>query len=277
MRIQRLDKAFGAEVFDFDVVSAAQPAEIEELRAAFDHHQLLLFRCSQRIAPDRQVEITGWFGPPISNSDGKLWSVLQNEEAAGSIRLPFHADFSYTDSPIKGISLHAVEIPPSGTSTSFVSGVHAWATLPPERQQLLASMTLRHRHTSQIAEGWPEFVADHPVCLPHPRTGQPVLFVTEHHADRILEVDTERSRELLADLFEHLYAPESLYVHRWQRHDLVIWDNLAVQHARTEKADLSKGHRVMQRVALNEIAFPELLARARQKERERRHKAEEMH
>jgi taurine dioxygenase len=268
MRFHPLNKGFGVEVSGVDILRVSSAQEIDDLRAAFDEYQLLLFHCGERISPDRQVQISSWFGPPVSNSDGALWSVLKNEEAAGSIRLPFHSDFSYTDSPIKGISLHAVEIPPSGTSTSFASGAYAWATLAPERQQMLMTATLRHHHTSEIGRGWPDFVADHPLRLLHPRTGKPVLYVTEHHAHRILEMDPATSKRLLGELFEHIYAPGNIYVHRWRHFDLVIWDNLAVQHARTEKADISRGHRVMQRVALNDVAFPELLERARQQERE---------
>lgn len=267
MRFHPLNSGFGAEVLGFDVLGGSSAKEIDDLRTAFDEYQLLLFRCGKRISPDRQVQISSWFGPPISNSGGALWSVLKNEEAAGSIRLPFHSDFSYTDSPIKGISLHAVEVPPTGTSTSFASGAHAWATLEPERQQMLTDATLRHYHTSEMGRGWPDFVADHPVRLLHPRTGQPVLYVTEHHAHRILEMDSVESKRVLAELFEHIYAPENIYLHRWEIFDLIVWDNLAVQHARTEKADISKGHRVMQRVALNDVAFPELLERARQQEK----------
>jgi taurine dioxygenase len=40
------------------------------------------------------------------------------------------------------------------------------------------------------------------------------------------------SDELLDVLFAHLYRSERLYEHDWRAHDLVAWDNIAVQHAR---------------------------------------------
>jgi taurine dioxygenase len=190
-----------------------------------------------------------------------------------TVKLPFHADFSYTDSPIKTISLHATEVPPGGTSTSFVSGIRSWATLPSDLQELLAPMTLCHRHVSSIATNWPEFMADHPVRMLHPRTSRPILFVTEHHAFRIHELDAEKSREILDRLFDHMYDPSHSYTHRWQLYDFVIWDNLAVQHARREAADLSQGNRKLQRVANNDITFPELIERARHQHEQRLHRA----
>jgi taurine dioxygenase len=271
MWLRSLHPDFGAEVLDFDVLNGGAPEEIAALRAAYDEHQLLLFRgAGQPIPPERQVEISSWFGPPIANSeDGVLWTVLHNSEPAGSARLPFHSDLSYTDDPILGLSLHATELPPGGSATAFVSGVHAWETLSPELKDLLAGKTLRHRLATSLYGDWPEFLADHPVRLAHPRTGTPVLYVTEHHAERIHELEAETSARVLGELFAHLYAPEHVYVHDWTLHDLVAWDNLAVQHARPEVAEPAQGPRAMQRVALAEVPYFELVERARRQEEAR--------
>jgi len=200
--------------------------------------------------------------------EGNFVSVLKNDEAAGSWQLPFHSDLTYTDVPIKAICLHAIAVPEKGTSTTFVSGVAAWNKLPADRQTELAGLTLRHLHIPNMPEyNWPDFVADHPVRLTHPRTGEPILFVTEHHADRILEIDEVRSKALLAELFAHLYAPEWRYEHHWQLDDLLMWDNLAVQHARTRKSEPSEGARALQRVALSEVGLDELIERAREREK----------
>src|SRR5690606_12542015 len=112
-------------------------------------------------------------------------TVLQNEESSGRLQLPFHSDPTYTEVPIKAICLHAIAVPEGGTSTTFVSSAAAWDRLPPALQEELADKTLRHFYHSQMIEvDWPAFVAEHPVCLIHPRTGRPILFVTENHADR---------------------------------------------------------------------------------------------
>jgi taurine dioxygenase len=266
MEFRPVHKGFGVEVLHFDMLNARSPEEIDALRKAFDKHQLLLFRCGgQRLPPERQVEISSWFGPLIANGDdGGQWTVLHNENLAGSMRLPFHCDFSYTDSPCSGISLHAVELPPDGATTAFVSSVDAWARLTPGEQSKLRTLTLHHRHLSKAVSVLPEFNADHPVRLEHPRTGEPLLFVTEYHAHRILELEPAESDRLIAQLFAHLYAGEHVYVHRWELNDLIVWDNLAVQHARPQAAEPGDGARAMQRVALGEASFAELVERAKQ-------------
>lgn len=271
MRFRPLHRGFGAEVLDVNLLADLSPAEVDQVRRAFDEYQLLLIRNERRIPPERHVEIAHWFASGDEVTDGEPWTTMDNENTSGSMRLRFHSDHTYTDAPIKIISLHALELPKSGAATSFVSGVHGWATLPPDRQALLAGMTARHRHRllSLGDTELPEFRADHPVCLSHPRTGKPVLFITEWHADLIYGLDHDESDRLLRELVEHLYAPERVYIHRWRLHDFVIWDNLALQHARTEEAHRAEGHRLLQRVALNDATFSDLIERARAQERAR--------
>lgn len=276
MRFRPLHPDLGAEVLDFEVQHGGSSEEIEGLRRAYDRYGLLLFRGGGRIAPERHVEIASWFGPPppVSNNGANtgqvsdLVSVLRNEEAAGSMQLPFHSDLTYTECPIKAICLHAIELPEGGTSTTFVSGVAAWRKLPADFQAELADKTLRHLYISRMPEyGWPDFITDHPLRFEHPRTGEPILFATEHHAERILELDEAPGRAVLDRLFAVLYAPEARYQHWWELDDLVIWDNLAIQHARTEESRPSQGKRALQRVALAEVGLPELIERAREREK----------
>jgi taurine dioxygenase len=267
MELQRLHETLGAEVRGVDLLGEVSPAEIEALRAALAEHQLLLFRLDRPMAPERQVDFAGSFGPVLRGDGDRNWSVLRNDSAAGRVELKFHSDFTYTDDPIQRICLHAIELPPGGTATAFVSGVHAWGTLPADLQDLLAPMTLRHVQDGSItAADLPVFVADHPVRFDHPQVGRPVLLVTEYHARRIHELPEARSREVLDRLFAHLYRPQSIYVHHWRLHDLIIWDNLAIQHARPASAEPQDGPRALQRVALGQADYEELVARARRRE-----------
>jgi taurine dioxygenase len=47
----------------------------------------------------------------------------------------------------------------------------------------------------------------------------------------------DESDELLAEIYAAMYAPEQIHVHAWQPHDLVMWDNWTVQHARPQPSD----------------------------------------
>jgi taurine dioxygenase len=263
MEFRPLHSDFGAEVLGFDLQAGGSRDEVAALRDAYDRYNLLLFRGGGRVSHERHVQIAGWFGPPApiaNDGQGNLVTVLQNEESSGRLQLPFHSDLTYTDEPIKAICLQAIAVPEGGTSTTFISSAAAWDKLPRALQDELADKTLRHYYASRMSEvDWPAFVAEHPVRLLHPRTGRPILLVTENHAERIVELDGERSRAVIDELFGYLYAKEARYQHWWQLNDLIMWDNLAIQHARTEEANPRAGKRALQRVALAEVGFQELL------------------
>ena len=263
MDIKPLSQGFGAEVTGFDIHHGGALADVAALRAAYLQWNLLIFRGCELLAPERQVEITGWFGTIGANSDeqGRPWTVLHNDNAIGSAVLPFHCDISYMQYPLEGISLHPLALPGIETSTTFVSNAVAWDALPREVQNELRGLRGRHYYASsaQMNMDWPTFEHWHPVCLDHPKTKRPLLFVTEHHVDRISDVGDARSAELLELLFSELYAPRRRYEHVWRVGDLVIWDNLAIQHARTRASAPSDGVRALQRVAIGEHGFLEQL------------------
>jgi taurine dioxygenase len=76
-------------------------------------------------------------------------------------------------------------------------------------------------------------MAVHPVVLKHPRTGELLLYVNEQHARNIVELPEDESDELMDDLRERIRRPDNVYAHTWRVGDLIIWDNLALLHART--------------------------------------------
>ena len=267
LELRPLHPDFGVEVIGFDLINGRAPADIEELVRTYDEHSMLLFRGAPRISHERHVEIASWFGPPgpIDNAgDGNFVSVLHNEDKAGSMVLPFHSDLTYTEDPIRAICLQAIALPDKPTSTTYVSGAAAWASLPGELRERLTDKTLRHFYKSRAGfQDWPDFVAEHPVRLLHPRTGRPVLLVTEMHADRILEMVEEDSRAMIELLCSFLYASERRYEHVWQLNDLLMWDNLVLQHARTEQSDPADGPRGLQRVALSNLTLQQTIDMAR--------------
>ena len=268
MEFVPLHPELGVEVRGFDPQTGGTPEEIAALRAALATHDLLLFRGGGRLAPERHCTFTCWFGPPApvdNTGQGQFVTVLDNAEEAGSFVLPFHSDLTYTEVPIKAICLHAVALPERPTSTSFVSNRAAWQRLSDADKTLLAPLHLRHAHVSSMPSlNMPDMAAIHPVAMTSPRSGATLLMVTEHHADRIPELPEQASRALIDRLLAGIYAAEHQYEHVWQRDDLVIWDNLALQHARRERSDPGAGKRALQRVALAETGIMELIARARE-------------
>src|SRR5579862_9407655 len=119
MLITPLPQGFGAEVTEFDLADGRAPEEVVRLQQAYREHHLLVFRGGSEFPPERQIEVTGWFGDIIA--EGTAWTVLDNAEPAGSYVLPFHSDITFVEHPLAGISLHPQALPASDTSTTYIS------------------------------------------------------------------------------------------------------------------------------------------------------------
>ena len=107
---------------------------------------------------------------------------------------------------------------------------------------------------------------DQPVVVVHPVTGARSLYANSTWSISIEAMDKAESQALIEKLFAHSYAPERQYDHVWQWNDVLLWNNLAVQHARREQSDYAGGPRALQRVALCEETLQQSIERARAKQ-----------
>lgn len=265
MQIDLLQQGFGAEVRGFDLRSVAD-ADVAALKAAYSAHDLLVFRDLGALSGEDQAQIAGWFGPLGANRDasGNNWTTLDNAEPTGREVLPFHMDVCFFEHPFAGLSLHPLELPDEATSTTFVSNAVGWEALGDELKDLLRGRRAHHGFHDQhlVAPDLPLIEFWHPARMIG-AGGREMLFVSENHVRCIEGFSEADSAPILAKVFAALYAPERRYEHVWQRGDLLVWNNRAIQHARTRKADPAAGKRVMQRVALGDYSFGELLAERR--------------
>ncbi len=265
MEIAPLPQGFGAEVTGLGSVASTSPVDIDRLRTAYDQHHLLIFRAMGLVSGPQQAEIVSWFGPIGVNRDenGNPWTVLDNNEPTGSLILPFHSDICFVEYPLEGLSLHPLALPEVETTTTFISNAAGWDRLPAAVQNHLRHRTVEHRYEApaDMQLDWPVLSHRHQACMEHKRTGRPFAFICENYVTQIDDLSPEESAAMLKLIYDTLYAPDAQYVHRWQLGDLLVWDNLAIQHARTVPSPPSTGRRVMQRVAIGRHDFRDQLAR----------------
>lgn len=268
----------GVEILDVDLSEPVDAADVADLRALFRERHLLLFR-GQQLTGDRQVEVLSWFGPVLAEKMGAYGYVSNVIEGAVVPEggLSFHSDFAFTWHPLDGISLHAIAVPANGAPTRFADAVRAVDRLPAGlRARLDHARVLNVFDFGAPADGRmrvADLAPNSPSCVhdaigTHRITGEPVVMAGEMHSDCVLGLAPDESEALLAELFSHLYAPDNVYEHQWEVGDLVIWDNLALQHGRPAFSDDEE--RTLQRVVLGTKSatelvpnLPELLAAAK--------------
>jgi taurine dioxygenase len=259
MKSQPIVAALGVELSDIDLRSPLGVAEQSELRRLFATRHLLLLR-DQELDFEDQVRIVESLGPVLPG--GPEW--VSNVREHGLVpegRLLFHSDFIFTAEPCLGLSLYATEVPADGCPTVFASTVRAARELSPELRERVAGRSALNIFDLTDQRGDVRFhEADlgpttplsprhaHPILMCHPTNGQEVLSVNEMQTDYILDMDRDSSEEILASIRKVLYAPENTYTHRWAAGDLVIWDNIAVQHGRPSPPEDSP--RTLRRVTM---------------------------
>jgi taurine dioxygenase len=251
LRWRALDP-FGVEL-DADLSAPVTPAVAEAFLGLLRDFGLVLAR-GQALELDQQTALMTLIGPIARRPQESGYISTDAGDSARS-ELSFHADAAYTEAPFAALSLHAIDVVDGASSTRFVSAERAYATLPPELRDRLDG--LNADMISPTFDGVAVRACDHPDIpatvhteLPairvNPRTGRRCIGVSEMHTARLLGMDWEESRALLTRVFDHLYAPDNLTEHVWNRGDLVVWDNLTFQHARGSLAGV--GRRVLQRV-----------------------------
>jgi len=188
----------------------------------------------------------------VLNPHGKAIGV----EDAGRF---WHSDLSYKQVPSLLSALYALEVPVKGSvvlgNTSFASTSAAYDALPDGMKKRLQGLKNVHSYVyyrnkniqaqkEEQARGdravqehalTPEHLqqvpdAEAPIVRTHPVTGRKGLFINEAHTSHIVGLPKTESDALLRDLCQHIIQPEFQYEHHWRAGDLLMWDNIAVQH-----------------------------------------------
>jgi taurine dioxygenase len=251
--------SFGAQVHA-DLSQPLDEAQQAALRALLYRHGALVFR-GQSLSDADQVRVLSHFGNVLGEAG-------ENREIApdgnlGNCRLLYHSDLAFTPEPFKLLSLYGLEVDEGQTCTLFASGTKVLHALPPAMRERLSAWTattaLPLRQTERaVTYDTPAFLPriSQPAIITHPVTGEPTLFVSEMQTARINDLPPQESEAMLQELFRHLYAPSNVYQHVWHNGDLVIWDNIALQHGRADQAKTRK--RRLRRIVVADKTFFQL-------------------
>jgi taurine dioxygenase len=171
----------------------------------------------------------------------------------------WHSDLSYKQVPSLLSALYALEVPVKDGvvlgHTDFASTTAAYDALPGDLKRRVQGMKNVHSYVyyrnqniqaqkAEQARGdravqehvlTPEHLAqvpdaEMPIVRTHPVTGRKGLFINEAHTSHIVGLPRAESDALLKQICAHIIKPEFRYEHRWQKGDLLMWDNCSAQH-----------------------------------------------
>ena|SRR5439155_9145265 len=249
-----LSDALGAELVDFDITEPHTAEEQAELRRLFRQYHLLLVRGQAVTAADHD-RFVGAFGPLQSNRIGDAAGYVTNQDDPRSLfgdelwRLLWHNDGAYGPNPGIATSLWAEDISPNATPTQFANAVEVVDRLPAdvreqvERLRIVNAVDTAYLRTYErvpydelLTTDEPDryVTYEHPVLFEPPHLERRAIIASEQMTAHVVGLDRVDGEAFLEALYDHLYADDNVYTHHWQRNDIIIWDNIALHHARPE-------------------------------------------
>jgi taurine dioxygenase len=244
-------------------VTLASPAlsadAARQLRSRFEQDGLLVVR-GLRLDHAEQIEFCRNFGPVHeSPSENFIVSNVEQDGLLGARELLWHSDVPYLPLPYLAASLHALRVDALAVGTRFVSGFRAWERLPEALQKRVEGLKALHvrervfdrtNRLTDLVEG--DMCTVHDVVRTDPATGRKYLFVNQAWTALIIGLPEDEGHALQDELNRHFYTDGEVYEHRWAEGDLVLWNNLAVQHSRGKAGS---GARTLQRVTITELGY----------------------
>lgn len=272
MEIQPLTAGLGAEIVGADI---RRPQEFEAIHEAFVKHSVIVLR-DQDCRPEDHLAFARRFGPVDVNRffqpvEGypEIATVLKEKDQKQAIGEGWHTDHSYDEMPAMGSILRAIEVPPVGGDTLFVSMAAAYEALSPVMRTFLDGLSAVHssRHVFGASTRDTEASvsnrirnaaaatqdARHPLVITHPLSGRRGLYVNPVFTTHIEALAPDESAAILDLLYEHCKQPEFHCRLRWQANDIAIWDNRATWHKAIN--DYHGYRRLMHRVTVAGVAL----------------------
>jgi len=258
-----LHPVIGARISGVDLSRDLDAATVEAIRQAWHDNAVLLFR-GQQISGEDQLRFAAHFGqvaerhtpkPGATRVESPEWTTLmpvsdkrdENGNALGGLghgEMWFHSDKCYHQRPHRTSFLYGIDIPTEGGHTLYSSLYAAYDRVPEDlKRRLDGARVMQGYDYGNTARLDLDINLDNifhysqPIFVTNPGSGRKALYVSRLNTMWIEGMDRGESEKILETLFAITEDPAIIYEHVWQPGDLVMWDNLACLHARTDWPD----------------------------------------
>ena len=259
--LQQSQPRFAARMTGIDATRPLTPADVAAIEAGMDRYAVLVLP-GQDMTDEQQLAFTRNFGPlqeganttltattmrlgeafaDVSNLDKDNRRLERNDRrrmAALGNRL-WHSDATFRIVPARYSLLSGRIVTRDGGNTEFADMRAAYDALDEATKAEIEDLVCEHSLIYSRGQlGFTDFTDEerhrmkpvlHRLVRKHPVTGRKSLLLSAH-IGAIVGWPRPEAMAFIRDLMEHATQPEFVYVHRWTKHDFVIWDNRTTMH-----------------------------------------------
>ena len=253
MRVEPLNKSFGAKVYDLRVPELGTE-QLEAIYSLWLEYALLIFP-EQNLNNDQQIKFAKNFGAlefdlsPISNvrGDGSIRDA-NDDDIVKSLRgnMEWHHDSTYMPIQAKGAVFTAHTVPSKGGETGWADMRAAYDNLSENMKNKIEDLSAFHSYEWSQKERFGHkdpkvsefnsygFDIDpkplRPLVKTHSETGSKCLTIGRH-INKIPGMSDLEAQNLAKELEQHACSNDNwVYHHSWTEGDAVIWDNRCLMH-----------------------------------------------
>lgn len=241
---------FGIEIYNFDINNNENKKILQDL---LDEYLVIIIK-NTYLTYDEQIKLATFFGEPtlahpVISGNEYFPQIYQINGEKGGKNAKWHTDVTFIENPHSVSILIGDEIPEVGGDTLWCDLRTAYEKISDKIKFFLNDLEAVHKITPLAYWGEPyDFTLTteetmklyedskkivpviHPVVRIHPRTKKPTFFVNPGYTSHILNLSNIESDNILQLLYEHTTQPEFILRHKWEKNDIVIWDNMCTAH-----------------------------------------------
>ena len=257
LKIELHTDNFVGEVQNINLSESLSNDTYDELKKAFGFLGVLVFR-NQNLAPPQFSEFSSNFGPlhthhlaertfPENPEVRVISNVKKNGKYIGQYRAGhyWHTDLIYLKQVGHATILHGIKCPPVGADTLFADMRRAYKEMPKKLREKIEGKSQVQDHAYTYNRIYPERPpmtekeiaavppVKHPMVCIHPQSKQKSVYMSLETTRTVGNLDETATIELLKKIENFCTQKKYLYVHKWKKGDIIMWDNLCCMHAAT--------------------------------------------
>jgi alpha-ketoglutarate-dependent taurine dioxygenase len=220
-------------------------------------HRLVLLRGFRQLSKDELVAFAQRLGTLLEWNFGRVLDLQIHPEPKNYLftegNVPYHWDGAFAEVVPRFQVFQCLHTDGDGGETTFCDTVDLLKTASADEVSRWRQITISYQTEKQAHYGGE---IKRPLISPHPITGEPTIRFAEPLNEQSIKLNPlyleieghspAAQQEFLAAFIPRLYQAPFYYEHRWQRGDLLVTDNHALLHGRTQMGGNVKRH--LQRV-----------------------------